>query len=80
MQSMPLCQEDFFKQYPHFFKKLDANEKTPELLPILKQDGSYPEDLKLLVNHNFFHYSGSKEAYFHHFDTLEFATILVEGH
>lgn len=58
-----------------YIKQKIANE----LMPILKSEKKSLGDLKLLMNHNFFHHNGNKEAYFQYFDLNILVDILINA-
>lgn len=56
-------------------KKRIANE----LMPILRGEKNTEQSLDLLINYNFLHYAGNKEAYFQYFNVDEIVEVLVKG-
>lgn len=52
---------------------------TDELMPILRGEKPSGQRLALLINYNFLHSEGEKEAYFQYFDVNEIVEVLVKG-
>lgn len=50
---------------------------TNELMPILRGEKDSGQNLDLLINYNFLHNKGNKEAYFQYFDVNEITKIII---